>query len=76
MTDREYLKKMVTLTEDLERIASAEPFDKKEWECAIDEYHRVNLVWCHNRRKFSCWTRWIIWFLLGVLCWVVWRICC
>jgi hypothetical protein len=53
MNDKEYLKRMIKLTEDLNRAASAEPFDKDDWQSALDEYHSVNLHWLLHRHRLS-----------------------
>lgn len=77
MTDRQYIKQMIVLTEQLERWANEEPFNKAAWQCALDEFHYCNCLWSKTRRRRS-WLAtalivflWILLFLLvaDVLSW-------
>ena len=53
MTDHTYLKIMVSLGEDLERAASAEPYDPDEYNNIINAIESTNRVWYHSRQRRS-----------------------
>lgn len=76
MTDKQYLIKMIALTEELERAASAEPYDEDVYNDVIARLTASHLTWYHNRRQRP----WLMYFsilcLLWILCWLVYEICC
>jgi len=74
MTNKKYRKIMLSLSEDLQRAASTKPYNPDEYDKVTEAMNRTNRARFLRRRKFSCWTRWIIWFLLGVLSWIVWTV--
>ena len=74
MDERTYLKLMVSLGEDLERAASAEPYDPDQYNKVIDSINKANRLWFRSRRHYSCWTRWIIFVLILLLAWTVYSI--
>lgn len=53
MKDSEYLKQMVALGEELERVASSEPYDPDAYNKVIEAINRTNRVWYHGRRQRS-----------------------
>jgi len=73
MTDKQYIKKMIVLTEGLERIASADPFDKAAWVSAVDEFHLCNCHWFKTRRRRSWSTIILTIFLACSLAWLVYE---
>ncbi len=75
MTDRQYIKQMIVLTEQLERVASAEPFDSAAWESAVDEFHLFNCHWIKTRRRRPWGFIFFIIFLLYCLSGLIWAIC-
>ncbi len=76
MTDTEYLKQMIAINDELERIASNVPVDVEQWHNALDEMHRVNNVWYHSRRRQAWLTRASIVLLALVLAWSFYKILC
>lgn len=73
MTDRQYIKKMIVLTNDLERIAAANPFDKAAWVSALDEFHYCNCLWSKTRRRHSWSTIILTIFLACSLAWLIYE---
>lgn len=74
MKDKAYIKKMIVLTEELERAAGADPFDKDNWQSALDEFHLVNITWYKSRRRRPWLMIYLCLFLLYCLAWLVWSI--
>ena len=72
MTDRQYIKRMIVLTNALERIASAVPFDSLAWQSAVDEFHLCNCHWIKTRRRRPLSAIIIIFVLACILAWL----CC
>lgn len=74
MTDRKYLKTMVELGEELDRIASAVPYDSEAHKKVIDSINRTNRIWYNSRRRY-CWiSDALIVLLFCLLAWIVWSI--
>lgn len=74
MTDRKYLRIMVALGEELERVCSFYPGDSAAQKDIIDEIKRTNRIWTRSRHRFSCWTRWILFILSLLLAGIVYQI--
>jgi len=72
MNKKTYIKNMVRLGEEFERIACSEQYDKDDWQSATDDFVRVNRLWNHSRRRRDWYSIFIIGFLLFCLAWVVW----
>jgi len=78
MTDREYLKQMISINDYMQRLAESDHIDPDDWHEAMDEMHRVNNVWYHSRRR-HVWYRFasivvlacvLAWSFYKVLCWL------
>jgi len=76
MTDNEYLKRMIAITNELERIASHEPLVQDSWDMYMDEMHAVTCDWHASRRHWPRLFKYVCWFLLGLLAWVILHISC
>jgi len=76
MTDQEYLEKMITITDDLDRIASDGHFRGLEWNSKIDEMHKVTCDWHAARLRRPRFFAYIWWFLLGFIIAVILHISC
>lgn len=76
MTNHEYLKKMIAITEELDRIANHDPFSLMSWNMYMDEMHQVTCQWHHNRHRRPWFAIFIVCFLLFCLALVVWSILC
>ena len=74
MTNETYFETIHSLNIELQQAMNAEPFDGDAYKEVIAAINRTTRTWTRRRRKFSCWSRWIIWLLLGVLTLVVWTI--
>ena len=74
MADKEYLSQMVDITMELERIASAEPFDKADLHNTLDEFHKVNRIWFNSHRRRPWFGSALISFLLIILIWVLYKV--
>lgn len=66
MNEKIYLKIMIRLGEELRRAEFAEPYDPDAYNKVLQEMTNTNVLRYRSQRKFSCWTRWII-FILSVL---------
>ena len=53
MTETEYLKQMISLIRDLDRAASADPYDPDEYNKVINAIHSTNDAWSRSRRISS-----------------------
>lgn len=51
MTDKEYLKRMIAITDELERIANHEPLLQDSWDMYMNEMHMVTSDWHASRRR-------------------------
>jgi len=69
MNDRTYIKVMIALGEDLERICSTEEYDQDAYNKVIESINRTNRIWWRSRRRYHWWTKASIVLLLCVLAW-------
>lgn len=74
MTDREFISGMITLVEEMCEVYNNEPIDQVDRQAILDEVHRRGDIFNRSRRRFSCWTRWIIFALTLLLAWLVYTI--
>lgn len=74
MNDKTYLKIMVELGEELERAASARPYDPDEYNKTIDALNRTNRIWWRSRRRRPWMKICFCLFLLYCLAWLIWAI--
>lgn len=74
MTDRKYLKTMIYLSEELERAASAEPYDPDQYNKVIDSINSTNRVWLNSLRRRSWFAIASIIFISLMLAWIVYSI--
>ena len=51
MTDEEYMKQMVALTNELDRAASAQPYDPDEYTNIIDSINLLYRKWNRSRNR-------------------------
>ena len=61
MTDRDYLKKMITYVHKLEHSAEAEPFDRQIFHDTAELMQDVHNFWYRSRRRRS-------WFMIVFIC--------
>lgn len=66
MNDTEYLKIMDSLSEDLDRVSSAEPYDPDAYNKVIDSINRADRIWWRSRQR----RHW------GMICFCLFLICC
>lgn len=76
MTNHEYLKKMIAITEELDRIANHDPFSLMSWNMYMDEMHQVTCDWCTSRRRRPWFFGYHFLILLAILIWVVLTLSC
>ena len=74
MTDKEYLKKMIALTEELNRVASAEPYDPDAYNRVIDQLNNVKPPWESRRRRRPWFAFASCIILLIILVWIVYTV--
>jgi len=75
MTDKQFLKRMISLTEKMCNIYDVEPLDQEARQAILDEVHEISAMFNRSRRNFFVldqmdhprFVRYLIWFLLGVL---------
>jgi len=70
MTDHEYLARMITITDELSRIANHESFNGGNWDAKMDEMHRTTCEWHATRHpwpRFFVYAYWILLFVLAML---------
>lgn len=75
MNDKTYLQMMIAFMQELEAASSAEPYDPDSYNKIIDALNSTTRVWNRSRRRRRSFFGYLIWFLLGVLTWIVWSIC-
>lgn len=74
MTNTKYLKKMITLSEELERAATAEPYDPDAYNLVITKIQRIIPPWQQRRRRRPWPAIFFCLFLLFCLAWLIWSI--
>jgi hypothetical protein len=74
MNDTEYLKQMIALTKELERVASFEPFDPVIVHSYSEAMGKIHRAWLQSRRRRSWFAIASICFLLLMLAWIVYSI--
>ena len=74
MTDKEYLEKMIALTDELNRTASANPYDPDAYNSVIDQLNSIVPPWEQRRRRRPWAAVMIVIFLVLVLLYIVWEI--
>ena len=78
MTDKEYLRRMRFLLDELDRISTAEPYDKDEHSSIVDA---INHVHCQRQAAWGACPRfislffWIMLFVLALLA-IASFVCC
>jgi len=70
MTDTEYLKIMYSLGDELERSASAEPYDPDAYNNVIDAINRTNRIWWRDRRLHHWFTTAAIIVFIALAAWI------
>jgi len=76
MNYRTYVKVMIALGEDLERVSSAEPYDEEAFGDVMLSIYRTNQLWMKSRRRHDWISSIFIWMLFGLFCVVILDICC
>ena len=74
MNDSEYLKRLIALTEELNKAASAEPYDPVAYNRVIQELNSVKPPWESRRRRRPWGIIAFVLFLLYCLAWLIWAI--
>lgn len=74
MTDREYLDKMIELTEQLDEAAKTRSWDPNTYNSVIDEIQQVHASGWRRRRCRPSLMFYVICFLLVIFCFIVWGI--
>lgn len=71
MTDKHYLENMCSLTKELERAASAEPYDPDVYNDVVARFNALHFCWYYGRRRRQWITIMFILFLLLILAWII-----
>lgn len=71
MTNTEFIKRMIALTEELERAAAARPYDPDAYNNVIDRLNSITPPWRQRRRRRPWVSLIILIFLLLVLIYIV-----
>jgi len=74
MTDKQYLQRMVSLMKELERSASAEPYDPDAYNDILAHCQASYYAWYHNRHRPQYFAFASCIGLLIVLLLIVWKV--
>jgi len=71
MTDAEYRKVMSAFVRELDRCAESEPFDSGQFHNIVEVMDHVTGLWLRNRRRLPSLSKYLFWFIAGVVFWVI-----
>lgn len=73
MNDKDYVKQMVALHKELERVSKANPYYEDAYNDVIDQLNRLTPPWKQRRRRRSWFMFAILIFVCLVLAWIVYN---
>ena len=76
MTDQQFLKRMLDLTEKLARASSARPYDPDAYNAVLDEIRESSAKFNRIRRRQAWYRRASIVVLACVLAWSFYKVLC